>query len=536
LSPLEPKIAINVAAKRIGSPWLCHMNTGLCWVSSHRYAILVSLLLLQVTAFSLQGIWVEDFWEHSAAVSEFIRHPFDPTHPQLDLAEAHTFLNPYAFVVALTALLLDIDAITALSIFGVINFCVFCIGLYAFTSSLCKEYKQILAFYSLLLILFLWGGQPWPYSGFFNYQIFLFNLPYPSTLVGGISLLTLGLTANKQTDFSLLQWISLILVTSLCLLTHPLTAQFLVIGLVAQAFFACVNTISRLLKIALLCIGAVLLASLWPFYPFLELLRGAGTVYDISNGDMYFHFMERVWPFFILAPVIIWVLSSKQHRVLLFIFLATTLIYLFGYFTQKYSYGRIISYTLVIAQICCAIALIRLEIGLKKISSNGLHVYQTLLLLALVFLSTEWLQASANRLLTAANSVRLGRPVFNQVSFQEYAFLPQQIQPQATVFANIEASWLLPSFGAKVIAADHPLAFIKDAEQRRQDCLHFFLNDTSLAEREQLLKKYGANYLLLDKKLDHDWHNIYKDFTSAAYGSLRFENDRFVLIALPALK
>jgi hypothetical protein len=536
LSALEPKIANSVAAKRTGSAWLCRMNTGLCWASSHRYTILVSLLLLQVTAFSLQGIWVEDFWEHSAAVSEFMRHPFDPSHPQLNLAEAHTFLNPYAFVVALTASLFNIDAITTLSLFGVINFCIFCIGLYAFTSSLCKEHKQILAFYSLLLILFLWGAKPWPYSGFFSYQIFLFNLPYPSTLVGGISLLTLGLTANKQTDFSLLQWIGLALVTTLCLLTHPLTAQFLVIGLVAQAFFVCVNTISRLLKITLLCIGAVVLASLWPFYPFLELLRGAGTVYDISNGDMYFHFMERIWPFLMLSPVIIWVLSSKQHRVLLFMFLATILVYLFGYLTQKYSYGRIISYTLVIAQICCAIALVRLEIGLKKISPNGLNVYRTLLLLGLVFLSTEWLHASANRLLTAANSVRLGRPVFNQVSFQEYGFLPQQIQPKATVFANIEASWLLPSFGAKVIAADHPLAFIKDAEQRRQDCLRFFIKDTPLAERQQLLKKYGANYLLLDKKLDPGWHDIYKNFTSAANGSLRFENDRFALIALPEFK
>ena len=536
MSALEPKFARRMAAKLTGSPWLSVITAGLCWMSGHRYTILVSLLLLQVTAFSLQGIWVEDFWEHSAAVSEFMRHPFDPAHPQLDLAEAHTFLNPYAFVVALSASLLSIDAITALSIFGVINFCIFCIGLYAFTSSLCKEHKQILAFYSLLFILFFWGAKPWPYSGFFSYQIFLFNLPYPSTLVGGITLLTLGLTAHRQVDFSLPQWVGLVLITTLCLLTHPLTAQFLIIGLIAQAFFACKNTISRLLKISLLCVGAVVLASLWPFYPFFELLRGAGNVYDISNGDMYFHLKERVWPFLILAPVIIWVLSSKQYRVLLFMFLATLLIYSFGYFTQKYSYGRIISYTLIIGQICCAVILVRLELWLQKNNIYFLKAYRVLLLLGLVFLSTEWLQASASRLLTAANSVRLGRPVFNQVSFKEYGFLQQNIRTDAIVFANMDVSWLLPSFGAKVIAADHPLAFIKDAEQRRQDCLYFFLNNTSLAEREQLLKKYGANYLLLDKKLDHDWHNIYKDFTSAANGSLRFENDRFVLIALPALK
>ena len=118
-------------------------ETALNWVSSHRYSLLVFFLLLQVLAFSLQGLWVEDFWEHSAAVSEFMRHPFNPSHPQLNLDAPHTFLNPYTFVVGVTASAFGLTSITALSIFGVFNFCLFCVGLHTFISSLCLSKNKM---------------------------------------------------------------------------------------------------------------------------------------------------------------------------------------------------------------------------------------------------------------------------------------------------------------------------------------------------------------------------------------------------------
>ena len=159
------------------------------WVSTWRFQILWFLLLLQVVSFCTQGIWVEDFWEHSAAVNAFIQNPFHPGHPQLALQAPHPFLNPYTFAVAQFARLFHIDAISALSFFGALNFCLFCYGLHAFIASLplnntnCLDAdiasstasNNKLTFYALLFILFLWGGKPWPYRGFFNYQIYLMN-------------------------------------------------------------------------------------------------------------------------------------------------------------------------------------------------------------------------------------------------------------------------------------------------------------------------------------------------------------------------
>lgn len=528
-------------------------NQSIDWLAAHRFQILFLLLLLQVVTFCLQGIWVEDFWEHSAAVSELIRHPFNPGHPQLDVNTAHTFFNPYTFVVAQFARLFQLDAISALSIFGVINFCLFCYGLHAFISSLQIHNRastlqsrhldnNALTFYALLLILFLWGGKPWPYSGFFNYEIFFWNLAYPSTFIGGLSLLGLAFNARHQFDRNYLYLAVLIALTTTALLTHPLTAQFLLIGFFAQIFAPqpaqggqqvprSVQFIA-LSKLAIIFVASLALATRWPFYPILELFQGASKVYDISNGDMYFHLLTRTWPFMLLAPLYLWMLLKPALRPLLIIFVATASIYGLGYVTERYSFGRIVSYTIIVIQIACAVAAFQFEHWLQGSAPRIARVGQIATLLLLLFWASQWAPSSISRLLTAGNSVWLGRTVSNQIIYKDYLFLPSHISPQAVVFADIETSWFIPSFEAKVVAADHPLAFVKDAEQRREDVIKFFEQQTSVQERTALLQKYQAKYLLLNKQLNKFWAQIYSQFTTTTSSSVIFENEKFTLIKL----
>jgi len=558
------------------------------WLSTWRFQILSLLLLLQVVSFCTQGIWVEDFWEHSAAVHAFIQNPLHPGHPQFALQASHPFLNPYTFVVAQFARLFHIDAISALSIFGVLNFCLFCCGLRAFIASLqlgspsvdssshTKETshskfasnrattKRIasnnnkLAFYSLLFILFLWGGKPWPYSGFFNYQIYLMNLPYPSTFVGGLSLLGLALNARYQHTKHWAYLFGLIAITTLALLTHPLTAQFLLIGMAAQVFTPR-STVNKpkystlilyikslflpFLKLAVISLASLALATLWPFYPILELFQGASKVYDTSNGDLYFHLFTRLWLFVMLAPLYIWMLLKPELRSLLIIFSVTASIYVFGYLTERYSFGRIISYTVIMLQITCAVAMFRFEAWAQRLAPSATRLGQVAVCVVLLICAAQWIPTSARRALTVTNSLWLGRTVSNQIIYKDYLFLPNLIEKNAVVFADIETSWLLPSFGAKVIAAKHPIAFIEATQQRDQDVLNFFESSASIETRAALLKKYRAQYLLLNKNLDTNWEQIYVQFSPLSrqnkadseqhsYQVVIFENEKFALLKL----
>jgi hypothetical protein len=100
------------------------------------------------------------------------------------------------------------------------------------------------------------------------------------------------------------------------------------------------------------------------------------------------------------------------------------------------------------------------------------------------------------------------------VTYKDYLFLPNKLKVGSIVFANLESSWLIPSFGARVIAVDHPVAFVNDLQTRQQDIVTFFDSKTSLPIRTELLKKYGAQYLLLNKKLDADWVKIDQQFSN----------------------
>lgn len=425
----------------------------------------------------------------------------------------------------------------------------FVFGLQQFVGSLLS--KNVTDFYStrnkvtfsaLLLVLFFWGGKPWPYSGFFNYQILLTNLPYPSTFVGGLSLLGLAFNARHQHGHRYGYLIVLLIITTIALLTHPLTAQFLLIGFFAQIFapttgFASEGTTKKfffgsLLKLAFIFLGAIALGALWPYYPLLELLKGAGKVYDIANGDMYFHLLTRTWPFILLSPIILWSLLRPHLRPLLIIFLLTACIYIWGYLTHRYSFGRIISYAILCIQVACAFTVFQFECWAKECQPKAFRTVQVAVLLGFIIVAFSPMQATLSRLLTVANSVRLGRTVSNQIIYKDYIFLSSKIKQDAIVFADIKTSWLIPTFGAKVVVADHALAFVDDAEQRRRDVEHFFQQQTSAHARALLLQKYQAQYLLLNKQRDAVWRQIYAEFSNAVPDGVLFENDKFALIKL----
>jgi hypothetical protein len=145
-----------------------------------------------------------------------------------------------------------------------------------------------------------------------------------------------------------------------------------------------------LIKIAIVFATSIAIATLWPFYPILDLFQGAAKVYDISNGDMYFHFVTRTWPFMLLAPLFLWLLFKPALRPLLIIFVTTASIYGLGYFTERYSFGRIVSYTIIIIQIACAVAAFQFERWLQYSSPRLARFAQIATLLLLLLWASQW--------------------------------------------------------------------------------------------------------------------------------------------------
>jgi len=56
------------------------------------------------------------------------------------------------------------------------------------------------------------------------------------------------------------------------------------------------------------------------------------------------------------------------------------------------------------------------------------------------------------------------------------------------VLADIEPSWIIPTLGGKVVATDHPLAFVPDWYIRKWQVMEFFNPETTANRRIEIYK------------------------------------------------
>ena len=505
------------------------VNLSLDWISRHRYSILVAFLFIRFLSFASNGFWSGDFWEHSAVVKALIERPFHPQHPLFLLDTPNAFMSPYALLVATFARVLSLSAINALSIFSLANFLLLAYGAKRFCSVISPNYAESTAFYFILLTLMLWGNNPWPYSGFFHIEIIETVLPYPSTFSIALSLIGLSLFLKPINTDKLLSNSILCLIIWTVLLSHPLTFIFLSSGLFFLSFSYNSFPFKKLFTLGCLILIACVTALFWPYFSLYDLIVGGSKVYHTSNLVMYLNVWDRVWPNIILLPCLFLALRTRLTVMIVLWFIALCLIYIYGKLSSNYSYGRIISYCILLLHVIAANGLTRFEFGLQKTYINTIKIYHLLLIYALLALSLNWLPSTVTRLLTIGNQISKNKSFVNQISYKNLVFIKNFINPDQLVLADIETSWLVPTFGGKVIAALHPQAFVPDTFDRQRDLNMFFSTDTNKEQRIEMIHKYRPQFLLLDlskpttSQIERDLHQFIEPINS---------NDQYLLLRL----
>ncbi|MDX2464087.1 MAG: hypothetical protein QNK31_06220 [Porticoccus sp.] len=213
------------------------------YIKRHRYYILSGLLLAVTLLQFLYGKWIGDFWEHSAVVRELAGHPLKPQHPLLLVDVSHPFFSPYLLVVGLLARIFALDAVTALTIAGVLNLLFLLFSLRLFIHRLFDDRQDTVAFYALTFILFLWSAEAWNWSGFLHFKVLGYILPYPSTFAMATSLLIFAVYYRALSTYSIVRLVAVILLTAIVIITHPTTAviSFIGIGAISLHFWPCMG-------------------------------------------------------------------------------------------------------------------------------------------------------------------------------------------------------------------------------------------------------------------------------------------------------
>jgi len=101
-------------------------------------------------------------------------------------------------------------------------------------------------------------------------------------------------------------------------------------------------------------------------------MTGEGNVYNFANTPMYLEVMGRIWPTILMIPIIIARALNTKNRSVSLMLICLIVIYVGGYFTKSYSYGRSIAFILILSNIFLAQCITNLECYLSK---KYCHIY-----------------------------------------------------------------------------------------------------------------------------------------------------------------
>jgi hypothetical protein len=484
-----------------------------------RFAALASIVFVMVAVHAVHGHWIGDFWEHSAVVRELITHPLHPRHPLLLVGAPHAFENPYALAVATFARVAGVSSVFALSAASLFNLIMLLVALRLFARRLAAGAGEAVAFYLLLFMLLLWGADPWEFSGFFHVNAVNHTLAYPSACAFWVSLLVLALNARRVTEGSARLIALEVPLIALVLLVHPPVFLFVATGLVAMALDAPDRRREIAVVLASLAI-AFAIACAWPYFPLWTLLTGGSAMFNANNAVMYSQPLLRTFPVLIGIPLL--VLAARRSGEWSLTVWAALLfgLYLFGFVTGKYNYGRVIFFVVFLLQL--EIARFVADRETRWAARGAGHAPLLVTGVSMVALTL----LSARTLVTAARDTLWG-----QRTDAGYGFLRRDVPQYDVMMADLRTGWIAASFGGKLVATQHPLAFVSEDEQqaRRSDVRTFFAASTSQAERQRLLTTNRVSYVFAPRRSAADSTVVSED-SLRALGTVTHEDRRFLLV------
>lgn len=507
-------------------------------LADRRYMWLSGILLLLAVSYTLKVRWGSglDIWEHAAAARELGAHPLEPGHPLFALDRPHQFFSPYHLGVGLVSRVTGLSIVTVLSWAGIFNMALFLAGLWLFVTRLVK--RRAVAFYAVLFVLFLWGVTVWYFSGFLHFKVLPLVLSYPSTFAKGLTLIGLWLHVKylDRQDPKLL--LPVVLIGAVTLLAHPVDAIFLFAGMAALTV---VRPGERVWRDLVLSGGAVVLsfvlAFLWPYYPLFDLLFGAeNEVYRRAiagaDKDMYVDVLGRIWPALLVVPFVVRRLWMNWRDPLCLFLVGLILAYAFGWRTEEWSYGRLISNVMLVGAIILADELTRAADAANSAGEHGRS--------ALRWIQFTWVAL----LLVGAFNVRNGfimlpDRVLEDVPYSwvhsdvdlaklsQYSFLSRFVGGGDVVLSDLYTSLEVPTFGGKSVAVARAEAFV-DTAQPGSDLNRFLEKSTSEADRRKIIDKYGARWILIRNERLANEPDVWRPMLDL--GTQRYRNERFTLI------
>jgi len=289
-------------------------------------------------------------------------------------------------------------------------------------------------------------------------------------------------------------------------------------GLVAMAADA-PRRLAEALVALLVLAAAAGVALVWPYFSLWALATGA-SVPNTRNMPMYSWPLLRTFPALLGVPPLI-VNGRRSGRWSVAAWVAILfVIYLVGFATGNYVFGRVIFFMVFLLQLELARFVVRRES--TSIAGDAWPAWILWTGAAVALCVT----LSARPLVRTARDVRWG-----ERTGDEYAFLRDDVGQYDVMMTEGRSSSVAASFGGKLVAAENPLPFVAESTQRtrRSDVATFFSAATTERERRELLRKYDVSFVLAPRSTGVDSASV-SESAVRALGSVTHADRRFLLV------
>lgn len=457
-------------------------------------AVFVALAAIHSTT----GRWGGDFPLHVANIRALADDLGGGTHPILGTTNPSVYFTPYTWVLALIAHVSTLDPATVLAAVAPFIAIAFALTLRAFARQVTGDPDS--GRWALLFVLVLWGSNPWIWSGYVNLRSVLHVLPYPSMfgMVSGLATLTLLLWLVSAP--ARVRWWHYVLLGSglwLTVLSHQISGMWTAIGCVAIAVDS-VRDRRMVARLGVTALVAGVLVLVWPLFPFTQLLTDTSRL-DPDHKVLYDHLLSRCWPLLLALPVLAWRLKRNRTDPLVLMGAGALAVYAYGWFSGRYTLGRIFPFVGIVAHVAIAQGAAIAERTLRA-KATGRRERDTRLaaaaLVALAFCCVIGLWNVKGGLRVAQPEVLGGRDA--AIDFPSYHGIADHVPKGSVALVDGPAGGVLPSYGIHLMASWYIEPLPTDQATRRRDQAAVLSPMTTESDREALLDRYRVESVVLD--------------------------------------
>jgi hypothetical protein len=456
-----------------------------------------------------------DTWDHTAALRAWSSDLGSPGNPHLATDDPSPRYMPYFLPLAITARLLDLDPIAALSLGGIATAALLLAAIFAFHRVyFASAWAPVVG----LLVLSSGWGVGWLWSNLYQLRGLFYIVSFPSSFVFALALLSLAVAVQvlRGARPARVSAVLLAALVSLMVLCHPLTGAFALASLLLLAVTEPGAPLRRRAVVGLAVAVGALAAGAWPFFSLVELgtsvaSSAAGVGDDTASraSQLYRRLvfyrpgqvLVTLGPALLGLPVLVHLLRARVQLFIAAGALAMAVPY-FANLVVAVPFGhRFLLFAVFYLHLALTWAVLRTGPDFRDALAGATAARGSVLRAGAVTgalaLAVAWNVGLAARDLSGSTLAPTLRSESTASPVVEVMRLVAHTLPDdAVVLAAGCDAWPLPTFAAKVVAACRANLLVPDRIERRADVARFFDANTEASEMRDIIARYGATHVL----------------------------------------